>query len=106
MGSSSDEEEVFLIFLILERKLKKNKRRQCARSISQNKETTGHYHALIQEMHMSDRESFLKYVTLQNYKKHFWKANISFAIPWKHQKILFPDVFTRYKKDNWAELDL
>ena len=82
MGSSSDEEEeVFLIFLILERKLKKNKRRQCARSIFQNKETTGHYHALIQEMHMSDRESFLKYVTLQNYKKHFWKANIYFAIP-------------------------
>ena len=74
MGSSSDEEEVFLNFLILER-------RQCARSIFQNKETTGHYHALIQEMHMSDRESFLKYVTLQNYKKHFWKANISFAIP-------------------------
>ena len=47
MGSSSDEEEVFLIFLILERKLKKTKRRQCARSIFQNKETTGHYHALI-----------------------------------------------------------
>lgn len=72
MGSSSDEEEVFLNFLILER-------RQCARSIFQNKETTNAY-----EMHMRDRESFLKYVT--ELQKTLLEGQYFFCYPLKASK--------------------
>ena len=69
MESSSDEEEVFLPFVIFRRKLKKKRIRQWIRSIFQNRETKGHYHALIQEMRMNNQQSFFKYVFLLYYKK-------------------------------------
>ena len=55
MESNSDEEEVFLNFLILRRKLEKKKRQERVWSISQNRETKGHYHALIQVMRMKKK---------------------------------------------------
>ena len=60
MESNSVEEEVFLNFLILRRNRRKKKRQQWVRSISQNRETKGHYHALIQDMLMKKKyvESF------------------------------------------------
>lgn len=81
MGSSSDEEEAFLIFLILERKLKKNKRRQYARSIFQNKETTGHYHALIQEMHI-----FSQVCNFTELQKTLLEGQYFFCYPLKASK--------------------
>ena len=57
MESSSDK-KVFLNYLIF-----------------QYRETKGHYHPLIQEMCMSDRESVFKYVT---------SLNMSFVISLKY----------------------
>ena len=77
---SSSDEEVFLNFLIF-----------------QKRGTKGHYHTLTQEMSKSDRESFFKSVTLL-----YIKNTIPFVGPWKNQKNCFL-MFSESMKSNWQK---
>ena len=96
MESSSDEEEVFLPFVIFRRKLKRKRIRQWSRSIFQNRETKGHYHVLIQEMRMNDRQSFFKYVFLLYYKKKkLLEGQYFFCYPPKASKNIVSSCFQK-----------